>query len=74
MTKIILDWYHEGTKAEIAIDSSYKDNMKIGDLIKFLMQMRKICNDAKDNKYSSGHNYQALPNINFDKQQLSNKF
>ena len=40
--KIILDLYDEETKTEIAINSSYKENMKAGDLIKFLMQMRRI--------------------------------
>ena len=46
--KIILDLCDEKTKAEVAINSSCKENMKTGDLIKFLTQMRRICNDAKD--------------------------
>ena len=46
--KIILDIYDEETKIEIAVNSSYKENMKTGDLINFLIQMRRICNDAKD--------------------------
>ena len=70
--KIILDQCDEETKAKIAIDSSYEDNMKTGDLIKFLMQMRKLCNDAKEK--TSGHDYQALLNINFNQQQLWNKY
>ena len=35
--KIIHDLCNEETKAEIVINSSYKDNIKTGDLIKFLM-------------------------------------
>ena len=54
MMKIILDLCNEETKVEIAINLSYKENMKTGDLIKFLMQMRKICNDAKDKKIFFG--------------------
>ena len=69
--EIIFDWCDEETRAEVAINSSYKDTMKAGDLIKFLKQMQKICNDSI---YSSGHNYQALPNIIINQQWLSNKY
>ena len=37
VTKIILDLCDEETKAEIAINSLYKENMKTGDLSKFFM-------------------------------------
>ena len=46
--EIILERCNADTSVEIALESSYKDNMKIGGLIKFLMQVLKICNDAKD--------------------------
>ena len=72
MIKIILHQRNKETKTKIVIDSSYEDNMKTGDLIKFLMQMRKLCNDAKEK--TSGHDYQALLNINFNQQQLWNKY
>ena len=48
MMKIILDLCNKETKTEIAINLAYEESMKTGDLIKFLVQMRKICNDAKD--------------------------
>ena len=46
--KIILDLCDEETKADIAINSSCEENTKTGDFIKFLIQMRRICNDTKD--------------------------
>ena len=50
MMKIILDLCDEETKVETTINSSYKKNMKTRDFIKFLMQIRKICNDTKEKK------------------------
>ena len=46
--KIILDQWDKDTRVEITLNSSYEDKMKTGELIKFLMQERKICNDTKD--------------------------
>ena len=46
--KIILDQCDEDTRAEIALDSSYEDNMKAGELSKLLMQVHKICNNTED--------------------------
>ena len=46
--KIVLDQCNEDARAEIALDSSYEDNMKAGELIKFLMRVCKICNDTED--------------------------
>ena len=46
--KFIFDLCDEEAKPEIPVNSSCKGNMKIGDLINFFIQMRKICNDAKD--------------------------
>ena len=46
--KIILDQCNEDTRAEIALDSSYENNMKAGELTKFLMQVRKSCDDTKN--------------------------
>ena len=47
--KIILDRCDEETRVEIALNSSYEDIMETRELIKFLTQVRKICNDTKDN-------------------------
>lgn len=63
--KIILDLCDEETKAEIVINLSYKDNMKTGDLIKFLMQMRKICNDAKDKNIFFGSQLSSITEHQF---------
>ena len=62
---IILDLCDEETKAEIGINSSYEDNTKIGDLIKFLMQMRKICNDAKDKNVFFGSQLSSITKHKF---------
>ena len=42
--KIILDQQNEDTRAEIVLNSSYED---AGELIEFLKQVRRICNDTK---------------------------
>ena len=46
--KIILDQCDKNTRVEITLNSSYEDNMKAGELIKFLMRVHKICDDTKD--------------------------
>ena len=63
--KIILDLCNVETKAEITINSSYEDNMKTGDLIKFLMQMRRICNDAKDKNIFFGSRQSSITKHQF---------
>ena len=53
--KIILDLCDKETKVQIAINSSCEENMKTGDLIKFLILMRRIYNDAKNKfKHKNG--------------------
>ena len=46
--KIILDQCDEDTKVEITLGPSYEDNLKAGELIKFLMRVRKGHNHTKD--------------------------
>ena len=46
--KIILDQCDEDTRAEIALGPLYEDNLKTGELIKFLMRIRKVCNNTDD--------------------------
>ena len=46
--KIILNRYDEDTRAEIALGSSHEDNPEVGELIKFLARVRKICNSTED--------------------------
>ena len=63
--KIIPVQCDEETKAEIITDSSYEDNMKTGDLIKFLMQIRKICNDANDKYVFFGSRLSSITKHHF---------
>ena len=63
--KIILDLCNEETKADIAINLSYKKNMKTGDLIKFFMQMRKICDNAKDKNIFFGSRLSSITKHQF---------
>ena len=63
--KIILNLCDEETKAEIVINSSSKENMKTEDLIKFLMQMRRICNDAKDEIVFFGSQLSSITKYQF---------
>ena len=63
--KIILDLCSEETRAEIATNSSYKNNIKTGDLIKLLMQMRKIYNDAKDKNVFFGSQLSSITEHQF---------
>ena len=44
----ILDRCDEDTRAEIALDSSYEDNLKGGELLKFLTRVHKVCTDTED--------------------------
>ena len=63
--KIILDLCNEETKAEIAINLSYEENMKTGDLIKFLMQMCRICNDANNKNVFFGSQLSSITKHQF---------
>ena len=62
--KIILDQCDEDTRAKIALDPSYEDNMKTGDQIKFFLQVQKVCNNAKDKNVFFSSQLKTLPNIN----------
>ena len=46
--KIILHQCDEDTKTEIALCPSYEDNLKAGELMKFSMRVRKVCNNTED--------------------------
>ena len=63
--KIILDRCNENTRAEIVLDSPYKDNMKAGELIKFVMQVRKIYNDTKDKNVFFGSQLSSITKHQF---------
>ena len=52
--KIILNWCDEDTRAEIALDSPYEDNIKAREFIVFPMQVHKICNDTEDKNVFPG--------------------
>ena len=49
--KISLDQWDEDTRAKVNLNQSYEDNMKAGELIKFLMQVHKICDDTENKDY-----------------------
>ena len=66
--KFILDLCDEGTKVEIAVNSSCGKNMKTGDLIKFLIQLRRICNDGKDETVFFGSRLSSIAKHQFDQQ------
>ena len=46
--EIILDRCDEATRAEITLGPSYEDNMKAGELVKFLKRGHKLCTDTED--------------------------
>ena len=46
--KIILDPCDEDTRAEVSLGSPYEDNMKAGELIKFLVRVHKVYDDTED--------------------------
>mmetsp|Transcript_3771 Transcript_3771/g.4076 ORF Transcript_3771/g.4076 Transcript_3771/m.4076 type:complete len:179 (+) Transcript_3771:294-830(+) len=46
--KILPNRWDKNTRTEIALGSSYEDNLEAGELIKFLVRLRKVCNDTED--------------------------
>ena len=46
--KIILNRYDEYTRREITLDSSYEDNLKVGEFFKFLARVRTVCNNTEE--------------------------
>ena len=44
--KIILNQCDEDTRVEIALGSSYEDNLEAGELIKFLARVHTVCNST----------------------------
>ena len=46
--KIILDRYDIDTGAKIALGPSCEDNLKVGELIRFLMRVHKVCDNTED--------------------------
>ena len=45
---MIFDQCEEDTRVEIALGPSYEDNLTAGELIKFFMRVRKLCNGTED--------------------------
>ena len=45
---IILNQCNEATRTEIALGSSYDDNLETGELIKILARVHIVCNDTDD--------------------------
>ena len=43
-----LNQFDETTRAEIALGSSYEDNLEAGKLIKFLPRVCTVCNNTDD--------------------------
>ena len=46
--KIILNQCNEDTRVEIALSSSYEDNLEAGKLNKFLARVRTVCDNTED--------------------------
>ena len=73
---IILNQCNEAKRAEIALGSSYEDNLEAGELIKFLARVCTVCNDTNNANTFFGssvtkQNYQTLFSTNTNCQRTS---
>ena len=71
--KIILNRCDEYTRAEIALSSSYEDNLEAGELIKFFLRVRTVCHNTEDADVFFG-SQAKLQSIVYNQQQLSKNY
>ena len=63
--EIILDQCNVDTRAEIALSTPYEDDLKAGELIKFLIRLRKVCTNTEDKNLFFGSSVTRIPKHHF---------